>query len=96
MESDIVELFEEKSEEGFFDEYKNKNILVIHQSAAAEAAPPTTLSYQSELLLAREAIRRTLHKSLFGTSKNSYRAVRNCLHASFSNATQAANPKTWV
>ena len=29
MESDIVELFEEKSEEGFFDEYKNKNILVM-------------------------------------------------------------------
>ena len=29
MESDIFELFEEKLEEGFFDEYKNKNILVM-------------------------------------------------------------------
>ena len=35
MESDIVELFEEKSEEGFFDEYKNKNILVITFDAAS-------------------------------------------------------------
>ena len=29
MESDIFNLFEEKLEEGFFDEYKNKNILVM-------------------------------------------------------------------
>ena len=35
MESDIVELFEEKLEEGFFDEYKNKNILVMTFDAAS-------------------------------------------------------------
>ena len=35
MESDILELFEEKLEEGFFDEYKNKNILVMTFDAAS-------------------------------------------------------------
>ena len=35
MESDIFELFEEKLEEGFFDEYKNKNILVMTFYAAS-------------------------------------------------------------
>ena len=35
MKSDIVELFEEKLEEGFFDEYKNKNILVMTFDAAS-------------------------------------------------------------
>jgi len=35
MESDIFELFKEKLDEGFFDEYKNKNILVMTFDAAS-------------------------------------------------------------